>query len=45
MLDFWFRVKDRLDYQDSTQKDLAKQIKESYNTLWQQAIDRLQKGM
>ena len=33
MLDFWLRVKDRLDYQGSTQKDLAVRINESYNTL------------
>ena len=33
MLDFWLRVKDKLDYQYSTQKDLAEKIGESYNTL------------
>lgn len=33
MLDFWLRVKDILDYQDSTQKELAERIGERYNTL------------
>jgi len=33
MLDFWLRVKDKLDYQDSTQRELAEKINESYNTL------------
>lgn len=33
MLDFWIRVKDKLDYQDITQKELADKINESYNTL------------
>ena len=33
MLDFWVRVKDKLDFQDSTQRDLAQNINESYNTL------------
>ena len=33
MLDFWLRVKDKLDFQDSTQRDLAQDINESYNTL------------
>ena len=33
MLDFWLRVKDKLDYQDTTQKELAEKIGESYNTL------------
>ncbi len=33
MLDFWIRVKDCLDYQEATQKDLAEKIGESYNTL------------
>lgn len=33
MLDFWIRVKDILDYQDITQKDLSGKIDESYNTL------------
>lgn len=33
MLDFWLRVKDKLDYQDSTQRELAEKIGESYNTL------------
>lgn len=33
MLDFWVRVKNRLDYQDTTQKELAEKIGESYNTL------------
>ena len=33
MLDFWLRVKDKLDFQDSTQRDLAQNINESYNTL------------
>lgn len=32
MLDFWLRVKDKLDYQDITQRDLAEKINESYNT-------------
>ena len=33
MLDFWSRVRDRLDYKGMTQKDLAAQIDESYNTV------------
>ena len=33
MLDFWLRVKDKLDFQDSTQRDLAQNINESYNIL------------
>ena len=33
MLDFWLRVKDKLDFQDSIQRDLAQNINESYNTL------------
>ena len=33
MLDFWLRVKDKLDFQDMTQRDLAEKINESYNTL------------
>lgn len=33
MLDFCLRVKDKLDFQDSTQRDLAQNINESYNTL------------
>ena len=33
MLDFWIRVKDKLDYQNFTQRDLAIKINESYNTL------------
>ncbi|MDE5581079.1 MAG: helix-turn-helix transcriptional regulator [Treponemataceae bacterium] len=33
MLDFWLRVKDKLDYQDTTQKELAQKIGETYNTL------------
>lgn len=33
MLSFWLRVKDKLDYQDSTQRELAGKIGESYNTL------------
>ena len=33
ILDFWLRVKDKLDFQDSTQRDLAQNINESYNTL------------
>ena len=33
MLDFWLRVKERLDYQYSTQRELAAKINESYNTL------------
>ena len=33
MLDFWSRVKEKLDYQDTTQRDLAEKIGESYNTL------------
>ena len=33
MLNFWLRVKDKLDYLDATQKDLAEKIGESYNTL------------
>ena len=33
MLNFWIRVKDKLDYQDCTQRELAEKIGESYNTL------------
>lgn len=33
MLAFWIRVKNRLDYLDFTQKELASKIDESYNTL------------
>ena len=33
MLEFWLRVKNRLDYIDMTQKELAASIGESYNTL------------
>ncbi len=33
MLPFWIRVKDRLDYLDFSQKELAVKIQESYNTL------------
>ena len=33
MLDFWLRVKEKLDYQDLTQRELADKIDESYNTL------------
>ena len=33
MLDFWLRVKDILDYQNLTQKELAEKINEPYNTL------------
>ncbi len=33
MLEFWLRVKDKLNYQDITQRDLAEKINESYNTL------------
>ena len=33
MLDFWLRVKDKLDYQEITQRKLAEKISESYNTL------------
>ena len=33
MLDFWVRVKEKLDYQDITQRTLAEKINESYNTL------------
>lgn len=33
MLDFWLRVKNKLDFQDSTQRELAQKINESYNTL------------
>ncbi|MCR4941023.1 MAG: helix-turn-helix domain-containing protein [Treponemataceae bacterium] len=33
MLQFWKRVKDKLDYHDLTQKELAEKIHESYNTL------------
>ena len=33
MLDFWLRVKDKLDFQNMTQRDLAEKINESYNTL------------
>lgn len=33
MLDFWIRVRDRLDYLGFSQKELAERIQESYNTL------------
>ncbi len=33
MLDFWLRVKDKLDFQEMTQRDLSEKIDESYNTL------------
>ncbi len=33
MLDFLLRVKEKLDYQELTQRDLAEKINESYNTL------------
>lgn len=33
MLDFWLRVRDILDYQNCTQKELAEKINERYNTL------------
>jgi len=33
MLDFWLRVKNRLDFFDLSQRDLAQNIDESYNTL------------
>ena len=33
MLEFWLRVKNRLDYIDMTQKELAASIGESHNTL------------
>ena len=33
MLDFWLRVREKLDYQGNTQRDLAELIDESYNTL------------
>ncbi len=33
MLDFWLRVKEKLDYMDFTQRELAQKIGESYNTL------------
>ncbi|MDD7460586.1 MAG: helix-turn-helix transcriptional regulator [Treponema sp.] len=33
MLDFWRNVKDKLEYEMITQKDLAEKIKISYNTL------------
>ncbi len=33
MLKFWIRVRDRLDYLGFSQKELAEQIQESYNTL------------
>lgn len=33
MLDFWLRVKQKLDFQDFTQRELAQKIGESYNTL------------
>ena len=33
MLNFWIRVRDRLDYLGFSQKELAEQIHESYNTL------------
>ena len=33
MLDFWIRVKDKIDYKDISQKELAYKIGESYNTL------------
>lgn len=33
MLNFWIRVKEKLEYQNLTQKELAEKIDESYNTL------------
>lgn len=33
MLDFWIRVREKLDYKDLSQRDLATKINESYNTL------------
>lgn len=33
MLDFWLRVKNKLDFHDFTQRELAFKINESYNTL------------
>ena len=33
MLDFWLRVREKLDFQGHTQRDLADSIDESYNTL------------
>lgn len=33
MLKFWIRVRDSLDYLGLSQKELAEQIQESYNTL------------
>ncbi|MBR1721461.1 MAG: helix-turn-helix transcriptional regulator [Treponema sp.] len=33
MISFWQNVKDELEYQNLTQKELAKAISESYNTL------------
>ena len=33
MLDFWLNVKERLDDNDISQKELAAAINESYNTL------------
>lgn len=33
MLDFWLRVKAKLDYQGLTQRELSARIGESYNTL------------
>lgn len=33
MLDFWVRVKDKLDYHYWTQRELAEKIDEPYNTL------------
>lgn len=33
MLDFWINVKTELEYKDISQKELAKIIDESYNTL------------
>lgn len=33
MLDFWIRVKEELEFKNILQKELAKQINESYNTI------------
>ncbi len=33
MLDFWLRVKEKLEFQEMTQRDLSEKINESYNTL------------
>lgn len=32
-MDFWLRVREKLDYQGLTQRELAERIGESYNTL------------